>query len=182
MLYLSLLSLTVLHCRQCSAMADGRRCPTAFAHWWKEHKEQAGGGKGAAKKAILEQQNVGVERDLASLRAIRSACQGQLADERYDAWCRILVNPGCVKETQCERASGLLQDVCLAWLAMRRRQMNPAGPRAEPVGRQGPCPQRAARRVPGSNAQALPSEASRPVPMAGETTDVEPFALCAWLG
>ena len=71
-------------------MADGRRCPTAFALWWKEHKEQAGGGKGAAKKAILEKQNyAGVERDLASLRAIRSACQRQLADERYDARCRI---------------------------------------------------------------------------------------------
>lgn len=137
--------------------------------------------EGAAKKAILEE-NAGVERDLAFLRAIRSACQGQLADERYDAWCRILVNPVCVKETRCERASGLLQDVCLAWLAMRRRQMNPAGPRAEPVGRQGPCPQRAAQRAPGSNAQALPSEAFRSVPMAGETTDVEPSALCAWLG
>ena len=92
------------------------------------------------------------------------------------------MNSVCVKKTRCERASGLLQDVCLAWLAMRRRQMNPAGPRAEPVGRQGPCPQRAAQRAPGSNAQALPSEAFRSVPMAGETTDVEPSALCAWLG
>ena len=84
------------------------------------------------------------------------------------------MNSVCVKKTRCERASGLLQDVCLAWLAMRRRQMNPAGPRAEPVGRQGPCPQRAAQRAPGSNAQALPSEAFRSVPMAGETEDVSP--------
>ena len=130
---------------------------------------------------ILEQQNAQVERDLGCLRAIRDATHGQLGDERYDHRCRILCSLKDVKKKRGERVTGILQDICLDWAHVKKRQHKLLGPREEPVGPQGRCPQRAPIRKPGSNRQMVEVEIKRPLP---DSTEVEPVAassLCPWL-
>ena len=131
---------------------------------------------------VLSFQTADVERDLAALRKLQQRTCSQLGDESTDHRARIqLCGPEPAKERGL-RASGFVASIAKAWAAqVVRRANSSAGKR---LGAQGTVPQRARKRLAGSNRQVLTEdptgEPSEKV-ADGESVICDPTRLCAFL-
>ena len=129
---------------------------------------------------VLSFQTADVERDLAALRKLQQRTCSQLGDESTDQRARIqLCGPEPAKERGL-RASGFVASIAKAWAAqVVRRANSSAGKR---LGEQGAVPQRARKRLAGSNRQVLTEdptgEPSEKV-VDGESCHLRPYkAVC----